>query len=521
MEVVARAAAAVIDMASPACAPCAAAPPSSAPASSASAQTSMVADTASMVAEEVQLPTLMPLMDAFESDNEADGEAEGHLRKARRVSCSEPPPAMAQACGLSPELLEVLEARGVQFLPGGVTTVEDYCRSVIGMEATEDNFYVYDLAVVQRLFEGWARLMPRVAPFYAVKCNPDAGVLATLAALGAGFDCASQAEISAVLALGVLPERVIYAHPQKPPREVRWAAANGVGLSTFDTESELQKMAQFHPSCGLLLRIRADDPSARCQLGNKYGAEMGDVPRLLEVARQLGLRLRGVSFHVGSGATNPAAFTAAIERARAVFDLAAAQGFEMDVLDIGGGFSGGAFTAAGDVDLGLVPAAVNAALAAHFPEGPGTPPVRVIAEPGRYFAEASATMACFVNGWRERHVEGQALPARDYWLTDGLYGSMNCLLYDHATLAPAALRSPLLPPADEEGGLLYPTTLFGPTCDGLDTIARDVPMPRLHAGDWVLFPRFGAYTIAGAVNFNGFDVAGAARHYIYSAPAPN
>lgn len=168
----------------------------------------------------------------------------------------------------------------------------------------------------------------------------------------------------------------------------------------------------------------------------------------------------------------------------------------MDTLDLGGGFSGGAFTPQGEVDLGGVPAAVNAALVRYFPDDKDR--LRVIAEPGRYFAEACATMACFVNGWRERRVPGQTLPSRDYWLTDGLYGSMNCLLYDHATLVPCTLRSPLLAPPEEDGALLLPSTLFGPTCDGLDTIVRDLPMPKLRSGDWVLFPRFGAYTVAGA-----------------------
>lgn len=51
---------------------------------------------ASDTAEEVQLPTLMPLLDACQSDNEAEAEEPGHLRKARRVSCSEPPPGMAE-----------------------------------------------------------------------------------------------------------------------------------------------------------------------------------------------------------------------------------------------------------------------------------------------------------------------------------------------------------------------------------------------------------------------------------------
>lgn len=95
------------------------------------------------------------------------------------------------------------------------------------------------------------------------------------------------------------------------------------------------------------------------------------MPRLLEAARGLGLSVRGVSFHVGSGAKNPAAFTAAIQSARHVFDLGLALGFEMDTLDLGGGFCGGSFDAAGTVDLGGVPAAINAALDEHFPDPEG------------------------------------------------------------------------------------------------------------------------------------------------------
>lgn len=79
----------------------------------------------------------------------------------------------------------------------------------------------------------------------------------------------------------------------------------------------------------------------------------------------------------------------------------------MNLLDIGGGFCGGTFGADGRVDLGGVPAAVNAALAVHFPAGCG---VRVIAEPGRYFAEAAATLACLVYGVRDgRAVDGAHL----------------------------------------------------------------------------------------------------------------
>ena len=94
-------------------------------------------------------------------------------------------------------------------------------RALIAAHRLEDNFYVVDLGALQRLHGAWGEQLPRVTPFDAVKCNPDPAVLATLAALGAGFDCASAAELDLVLGLGVPTARVVYAHPCKPPPEVR------------------------------------------------------------------------------------------------------------------------------------------------------------------------------------------------------------------------------------------------------------------------------------------------------------
>jgi ornithine decarboxylase len=103
----------------------------------------------------------------------------------------------------------------------------------------EDAFYVLDLGLLVRLFQGWVQSMPRVRPFYAVKCSPDRALLTTLAALGAGFDCASKAEISQVLDLGVATDRIVFANPCKMQSHVAYAASVGVNLTTFDSESEV------------------------------------------------------------------------------------------------------------------------------------------------------------------------------------------------------------------------------------------------------------------------------------------
>lgn len=178
----------------------------------------------------------------------------------------------------------------------------------------------------------------------------------------------------------------------------------------------------MYPGVGLVLRVRCDDPDARVPLGLKYGADPAEAPRLLDAAAALGLRVVGVSFHVGSSCQNLAAFEAAIATARRIFDEGAVRGHAMTLLDIGGGFTG-RFDGHGHVVFGDVARAVNAALSAHFPAEAG---VRVIAEPGRYFAEASAALAVPVYGRRDRPLAGGGVH-KDYWLTDGLYGGL-CVL---------------------------------------------------------------------------------------------
>jgi ornithine decarboxylase len=276
----------------------------------------------------------------------------------------------------------------------------------------------------------------------------------------------------------------------------------------FSPEPPRKKVAASYPGVGLVLRLRCDDPEARVPLGLKYGADPAEAPGLLAAAARLGLRVVGVSFHVGSSCQNLGAFGAAIAAARAAFDAGRAAGHDMGLLDIGGGFTG-RFDAHGHVAFSEIARAIAAALAASFPPGDG-PPVRVIAEPGRYFAETSAVLAAPVYGRRDRPAPGGGPPHKDYWLTDGLYGSFNCLLYDAQRPRPHVLRSPVLPPPPRcggaggeggstagEGGPVFASTLWGPTCDSADFIYKDVPLPELRTGDWLLFPDTGVRGVWG------------------------
>jgi len=371
----------------------------------------------------------------------------------------------------------------------------------------EDNsldggFYVYNLFELTRLYENWQRQLPNVKLYYAVKCNSDEQLLIHLAELGACFDCASPAEIDLVLKhTRVHPSKILYANPQKSHIDIRSAIERGVSQTTFDSVYELDKIASIigdHPQqMKCLLRFYANDPTAQCPLSHKFGALPDEWPALLQRARELGLSVIGMSFHVGSGAKSPAAFQQAIQDAHKLYNLGLTFGYTLSILDIGGGFTQGTFDAFAETIR-------------HTLQSSASFPFTLIAEPGRYFTETVATLMTKVSGRRDRGDE------RHYYITDSIYGSFNAMMYDHLVPRPIpyitaqkefeqnhpSYSSTSSPPSSPE--LKFSSTLFGATCDGLDTIVSNVLLPELQVGDWIMWPNMGAYTIAGASLFNGF-----------------
>lgn len=93
-------------------------------------------------------------------------------------------------------MLQVLAKHAtVHIASNAQASVDAHIRSLVQRFELEDPMFVLDLGCVMRLYNAWQLAMPRVHPFYAVKCNMDAAMIDLLAALGAGFDCASEAEV--------------------------------------------------------------------------------------------------------------------------------------------------------------------------------------------------------------------------------------------------------------------------------------------------------------------------------------
>ncbi|KAH9812423.1 pyridoxal-dependent decarboxylase [Melampsora americana] len=425
----------------------------------------------------------------------------------------------------------------------------------------ENAFYVCDLATVYRLYLRWQKTMGgRVKPFFAVKCNPDPHILNLFAKLGLGFDCASHAEIAQVLAMGVSPSDIIYANPCKAGSFIRYAHASGVDMMTFDNLDELHKVAKHHPSAKMVMRILIDDRESLCRFGEKFGAPLDNIDLLLDTARKLGVNVIGVAFHVGSGCINPELYKDAVKHAKGVFELASQYGYKFNLLDVGGGF--------GDNNLEELSKGLLAGLDEHFPTGCG---VTVIAEPGRYFVTEAFELATNIIARRQasstKLVPGAPMTAPTsseeedatlYYINDGVYGTFNCIMFDHQVVYPkiltldgkfypegprqgietaldrphtpavledstpasgtslSSVSSAIIPSENESNGVsrstnleLHPCKIFGPSCDSIDLVCprTHLPTKNLKVGDWLSWPRMGAYTICAASEFNGFKIS--------------
>ena len=341
---------------------------------------------------------------------------------------------------------------------------------------------VVDCDQVRRQYHALKAALPGVDLHYALKPLPHAAVVACLRDEGAFFDLATTGEVELVKAQGIPADRCIHTHPIKRDSDIRDALRYGVTTFVADNPDEVRKFARYRKRAELLIRVSFRSPTAVCDLSRKFGCEPGAVLGLIELARSLGVRVRGLSFHVGSQATDPSKYIEAVEACTKLIAEALLAGLPaLDILDIGGGFPVAYSDAV--MPIGEFCRPIREALAklpAH---------VRVIAEPGRFIAAPAAIAISTVMGKAKR--DGRWW----YYLDDGLYGSYSGQLFDHAKYPVTALR---------DSDQTFTSVLAGPTCDSIDVIDDNIQLPELEIGDLIVGRMMGAYTWASVTDFNFF-----------------
>src|SRR6476646_5718048 len=352
---------------------------------------------------------------------------------------------------------------------------------------------VIDHDIIRANYAAFKKHLPKVQAYYAVKANAEPAIVRTLYKAGASFDVASLPEFMLVYEnIKRLPKReqqdfiwdkIIYANPTKP-RETLEALDQYKPLVTYDNLTELQKIKQHAPHAGVVLRLRVPNTGSMVELSSKFGCDPGEAVDLILAAFKLGLVVEGLSFHVGSQCTNFQNFVQALDIAAAVMRESKSRGHELKILDIGGGFP-----APYDKHVkpfGTLARKINVEIERLFPKD-----IQILAEPGRFLVATAATAVARIIGKTVR--DGK----KCYYIDDSVYHTFSGIIFDHCPYHFKAFRK----------GKTEVCSVFGQTCDALDTISLSEELPELEIEELVYSQNIGAYSSASATWFNGFPPA--------------
>lgn len=268
---------------------------------------------------------------------------------------------------------------------------------------------------------------------------------------------------------------------------------------TFDSIEEFKKIRTLYPEAQAIIRIAVDDSQSVCKFNTKFGAFPNQVSDFFQEIADMKGNVHGVSFHVGSGCRDPKTHKEAIQRAIETIQEGREFGFDMKILDIGGGYpSTDRYIAFSDIAENI--REVHQEILSNFPE---LSDIEWIGEPGRFMVGSSHTMMSEVIGIKEDYQDRLRV-----YLNEGVYGSLSGIMFDYSDPVVSVYNK-------ENSDLSHEYTLFGPTCDSLDKIGS-LYLPKLSLGDKIFFWHIGDYSIASASTFNGFQLA--SRVYYISNP---
>ena len=320
---------------------------------------------------------------------------------------------------------------------------------------------------------------------YAVKANPGEAMVENLAAAGIrGYDCASGFEIDLIRRLA--PDAAIhYNNPVRARDEIAHAVEKGVKSYSVDSRSELVKLIEMVPAEGVEISVRFKLPvaGAAYNFGAKFGATSEVAVDLLKRVAAAGF-IPSITFHPGTQCTDPMAWDSYIREAALI---AAKAGVTIARLNVGGGFPSHRLDAVVP-QLEEIFQLIDRVSTEVF--GDNRP--LLVCEPGRAMCGDAFTLAARVKALRDgEHV----------FLNDGVYGTLTELpligVIDRMEVisAEGKLRK----------GKPVPRIVFGPTCDSVDRLPGDIPLPAdMAEGDYIIWHGLGSYSVVTNSRFNGF-----------------
>ena len=357
--------------------------------------------------------------------------------------------------------------------------------------------YVYSRATLERharvLREALADV-PAVHIAFAVKANPNLGVLRVLADQGYGADVVSGGELARAIAAGVPAADVVFSGVGKLDRELIQGLEAGIGQFNLELEEEGAVLADLAHARGLtapaVIRVNPDVAAgthakiSTGQRANKFGIPIDQAPAVFaRLAGRPGLNLRGVAIHIGSQLTSLAPLEAAYERIGELVAELRAAGHAITHVDLGGGL-GVKYRANDDPPS---PAAWGAMIARVTRDWG----VTIMLEPGRLIAANAGVLLSEVV-WVKPGGDGVPYVILDAAMNDLARPALYEAWHDFAAVRPT--------------GATMTANIAGPICETGDTFARDRTIDAVKRGDLAIFRSSGAYGASMASTYNSRDL---------------
>lgn len=337
---------------------------------------------------------------------------------------------------------------------------------------------------------------------YASKSLCSLAICKIVADEGLGLDIVSGGELYTAVKAGFPAQKMYFHGNNKSIEELTMAVRYGVGCIVVDNFYEIELLNKVCKQEGviqdIMLRItpgieaHTHEYIQTGQIDSKFGFTLPDgqaMQAVITAVNTANLNLIGLHCHIGSQIFEMESFryaaTLMIDFIRQIKEQI---GYEMDVLDIGGGF--GIFYKTGDEPCDPREWAEAVMLTVRDKaRKSGLKVPRVLIEPGRAIS-GPAGITLYTIGSR-KEVSG----LRKYVSVDGgmadnprpaLYGAeYTCLLANKA---------------DQPG--IEKVTIAGKCCESGDMLIRDAILPPAEPGDILAVFTTGAYTYSMSSNYN-------------------
>jgi diaminopimelate decarboxylase len=331
---------------------------------------------------------------------------------------------------------------------------------------------------------------------YALKANSNLAVIKTLAEAGAGAEIVSGGELQRALAVGVPPDRIVFAGVAKSRDEMAMALDAGIAQINVESVPELVTLSEVAAGrrlrAPIALRINPDvaagshDKISTGRRQDKFGIPYDQALEAYRLAGRLaGIEVVGLHLHIGSQILSLAPFEAAYRRAIELVRQLRAEGIGVRRIDLGGGL-GVAYRGEPEIDLADYAAMVREA-------GRGLD-LELVFEPGRYLVAQAGILLSRVLYVKE----GPELPC--VILDAGMNDLLRPALYD--------AYHPILPVVEPEPSAPQRAVdVVGPICESADVFARARELPPLQPQDLVAFAGAGAYGAVMASDYNSRPLA--------------